>query len=278
MGNVLEIAAFTYNNIGGNPAGVLIDDEHPPENEMLSIAKEVGYSETAFLKPYMDGFRIRYFSPEIEIPFCGHATIASGTAIGELHGTGVYKLYLNSDDISIDITKSENIFSTTLRSPETYTSEVPTEYIDIMLTEFNLNTDDINLNFPIKFASAGAKHIIIFLNSREKLSKMEYQLEPVKNLMFKEEISTISLLWEESENIIHSRNAFAAGGVYEDPATGAAAAALGGYLRDIKWKGNKSFEVLQGEDMGFPSQLFVQYTLKKGEGVKVSGKTRFIKK
>ena len=87
---------------------------------------------------------------------------------------------------------------------------------------------------------------------------------------------TISMLWQESDEVFHSRNAFAAGGVYEDPATGAAAAALAGYLRDIGWNGKSTFTILQGEDMGVPSRLSVTYTPKIGESISVSGEVRHI--
>jgi predicted PhzF superfamily epimerase YddE/YHI9 len=64
--------------------------------------------------------------------------------------------------------------------------------------------------------------------------------------------------------------------VYEDPATGAAAAALAGYLRDIGWQGKNEFIILQGEDMGMPSRLRVKYGPTIGESVSVSGETRHI--
>jgi len=64
-------------------------DNIPTDTEMLKTAKQVGYSETAFLEQVEDGWRIRYFSPEIEVPFCGHATIASGAALAQVfHGRG----------------------------------------------------------------------------------------------------------------------------------------------------------------------------------------------
>ena len=94
--------------------------------------------------------------------------------------------------------------------------------------------------------------------------------------MLNEGLATISLLWPESNQRFHSRNPFAAGGVYEDPATGAAAAALGGYLRDIGWQGSRNFEIIQGEDMGCPCLLRVHYDAKHGASVKVSGDTRRI--
>ena len=94
--------------------------------------------------------------------------------------------------------------------------------------------------------------------------------------MAEQGLVTISLLWNESDEVFHSRNAFASGGVYEDPATGAAAAALAGYLRDIGWKGKSEFTILQGEDMGMPSRLSVKYGPTPGESVLVSGETRHI--
>ena len=276
--NILKIAAFTDNNKGGNPAGVVICDEMPKEEEMLRIAKQVGYSETAFLKPFKDGWKIRYFSPELEIPFCGHATIASGAALGNHFGDGVYKLFLNNkDEISVDVTKSVNDrYIAALQSPETWSDIAPQEYVEEILEKFQLSTTKINPNFPVRFAFAGAKHLIIVLKDRKTLAEMNYDFEKTKALMLKEDIATISLLWIESDGVFHSRNAFASGGVYEDPATGAAAAALGGYLRDIGWQGEKRFEIIQGEDMGTPSRLFVEYTSKSGESVKVAGETRYI--
>ncbi len=84
--DVLRLAAFSHNGKGGNPAGVVFCEEMPGEEEMLRTAREVGYSETAFLVKQADGWRVRYFAPEMEVPFCGHATIALGAALGERFG------------------------------------------------------------------------------------------------------------------------------------------------------------------------------------------------
>jgi PhzF family phenazine biosynthesis protein len=70
--NVLKLAAFSHNGKGGNPAGVVFNDAMPKEEEMLKVAKEVGYSETAFLVRQADDWRVRYFAPDMEVPFCGH--------------------------------------------------------------------------------------------------------------------------------------------------------------------------------------------------------------
>jgi PhzF family phenazine biosynthesis protein len=248
----------------------------PGDDEMLRVAKEVGYSETAFLVKQADGWRVRYFAPAMEVPFCGHATIALGAALGERFGPGEYRLFLNESKIQVHATRSGNGFSATLHSPATFSEDAPGEYVDRVLEGFHLTRMDLDPLFPVRFASGGARHLILVLKDREMLASMKYQFDRVRELMLAQGLITISLLWPESEEIFHSRNAFAAGGVYEDPATGAAAAALAGYLRDIGWRGSREFTILQGEDMGMPSRLQVSYGPVIGESVAVSGETRHI--
>ncbi|MEY2817934.1 MAG: hypothetical protein RL275_1397, partial [Chloroflexota bacterium] len=267
---------FSKNGQGGNPAGVAFYDAMPSAEEMMSIAKEVGYSETAFLVKQDDGWRVRYFAPQLEVPFCGHATIALGAALGERFGEGTYKLILNDSTISVNASKTDLGMAATLRSPETWSKEAPTDFVDKVLAGFHMDRSQLDPNFPIRLAGAGAKHLILFVKDRATLANMKYDFEPVRVLMMEEGLITISLLWLESDLVIHSRNPFAAGGVYEDPATGAAAAALAGYLRDIGWKGAKTFTILQGEDMGVPSRLIVSFTPKVGESISVSGEVRHI--
>lgn len=274
--NVLKLAAFSNNGKGGNPAGVAFCDEMPGDEEMLKVAKQVGFSETAFLVQQEDGWRVRYFAPEMEVPFCGHATIALGAALGERFGEGEYKLVLNDSRIRVRADRSETGFIATLQSPETHSDDAPREYVDRILEAFNLTMNDLDTRYPVRFASAGAKHLILVLKERKTLAEMKYPFDEVKALMNEQGLITISLLWNESDEVFHSRNAFASGGVYEDPATGAAAAALAGYLREIGWQGKNSFTILQGEDMGMPSRLMVRFSPKVGESVAVSGETRHL--
>ena len=89
--DVLRYAAFTADPSGGNPAGVVLDADGLDDATMQRIAADVGYSETAFVTPSGDNgdLDVRYFSPLAEVPFCGHATIATGVAWGERHGPGL---------------------------------------------------------------------------------------------------------------------------------------------------------------------------------------------
>ncbi len=274
--DVLRLAAFSQDGKGGNPAGVVFCEEMPGEQEMLRTAREVGYSETAFLVKQADGWRVRYFAPEMEVPFCGHATIALGAALGERFGSGEYKLFLNDGVIQVRAEASDGGFSATLYSPKTSSEHAQNEFVDRVLEGFHITRADLDPVFPVRFAQAGARHLILVLKDRHTLASMQYQFDRVRELMLERGLITISLLWPESDEVFHSRNAFAAGGVYEDPATGAAAAALAGYLRDTSWQGRKEFTILQGEDMGMPSRLRVRYGPTAGESVSVSGETRHI--
>ena len=84
--NVQKLSSFSDGTQGGNPAGVVIADSLPSTEQMQQIAAEVGFSETAFAEPADNGYRVRYFSPQSEVPFCGHATIALGAALAQAFG------------------------------------------------------------------------------------------------------------------------------------------------------------------------------------------------
>ena len=273
---VERIAAFSYKNKGGNPAGVHFSDEMLSEKEMLLIAKEVNYSETAFLVKVGESFRIRYFSPETEIAFCGHATIASGSFIGEKFGLGRYELILNDGSIQIEVSQNEGENYTSISSLKTHSKDVDKEYINKIIDGFSFNKKDLNEKYPIRIAFSGNNHLIIFLKDKTKLQEMQYDFESIKVLMEQEKIVSINILWEENENLYHSRNAFAYGGVVEDPATGSAAIALGEYLRDTGFKKSGKIEVLQGFDMKQPSQLFVSFSEVSNSSINVSGSSRHI--
>ncbi len=80
---VLRYAAFTDHGAGGNPAGVVLDATGLNDTDRLAVAARIGYSETAFVEDTdQDGhYRVRYFSPQAEVAFCGHATIATAVAM-----------------------------------------------------------------------------------------------------------------------------------------------------------------------------------------------------
>ena len=275
MTELLRIAAFSDGDIGGNPAGVVIGP-HPPAVDMQSMAAEVGYSETAFAAPIAGGWKVRYFSPESEVPFCGHATIALGAALARLHGDGLFSLMLNGADITVEGRRSGEHFAAALQSPPTRSSPAPGPLVEAVMQVFDYGKVDLHRRLPPARAFAGAEHLIIGLASREALAAMHYGLAAGRLLMQAAGIITIVLAWPESDQRFHTRNPFASGGVYEDPATGAGTAALAGYLLDLGWPHGGAIEVVQGEDMGQRSRLWAEIPPEKGSSIRVSGLARFM--
>ncbi|MBO1024916.1 PhzF family phenazine biosynthesis protein [Ochrobactrum sp. SD129] len=274
--DVLRIAAFSQGNQGGNPAGVLISEKLPSAEEMQKIAKDVGFSETAFAMPEAGNWRVRYFAPETEIPFCGHATIALGAALAMREGDGRFSLKLNHAEISVEGRKEGELFAASLQSPGTRNRAATEVEIEQALALFNYEKDDLAPGIPPALIHAGADHIVLPLRSREKLASMHYDLSRGRVLMNRQGWTTILLINSETPTRFHSRNPFASGGVYEDPATGASTAAFAAYLRDLGWPHGGSIEVIQGEDMGSPSHLRADIGNERGSSIRLSGTARLM--
>jgi PhzF family phenazine biosynthesis protein len=274
--NVERLAAFADPDTmtGGNPAGVVIEDRLPDAAAMQRIAAEVGYSETAFAAPDGDAWRVRYFAPAIEVPFCGHATIALGAALAARFGEGRFRLRLNDRQITVEGHRNGPSFTAALQSPPTRSGPASADLIAAALDLFSDQPADLDDPIPPAIAEAGARHLVLALRTRERLAAMRYPFETGKELMAAHGLTTISLLHAETPRLFHARNAFAIGGVVEDPATGAAAAALGGYLRDLGWPHGGSIEIIQGEDMGMRSRLTVEISPESGSSIRVSGAVR----
>ena len=274
--HILRIAAFADAGLGGNPAGVLIADSLPEDTEMQRVAAEVGFSETAFAMPEGDAWRVRYFSPESEVPFCGHATIALGAALALKHGNAVFKLKLNQADITVEGGNNGGSLYATLQSPGTHSAPMSAELLAAVLALFGDRENDLNVEIPPARVHGGAEHLSLCLNSRAALSAMRYDLAAGRELMNREGLITILLAYAETPRLFHTRNPFASGGVYEDPATGAATAAFAGYLRDLEWPHQGSIDIIQGEDMGMRSRIRADITAEPGSSIRVSGSARIM--
>lgn len=283
---IQRLAAFSDSGAGGNPAGVVIVPRALPAEQMARIAAEVGYSETVFASPADEDapdantWRARYFSPESEVPFCGHATIALGAALAREYGEGRYALQLHAANITVDGAREEQGFSAKLASPLTHSRPASDAELTDALALLGLNRADLDPVLPPARAHGGAEHLVLALTSRAKLAAMDYDLDQGRQMMRTHGLVTIMLVHVETPTRFHVRNAFASGGVLEDPATGAAAAAFAGYLRDIGWSGlgpqGGELTIVQGEDMGARSVIHVALTNTPGASVEVSGAVRAI--
>jgi PhzF family phenazine biosynthesis protein len=273
---VLRIAAFSDGQKGGNPAGVWIGGALPATSEMQAIAADIGFSETAFAAPVADAWRVRYFSPILEVPFCGHATIALGAALALQHGDQTFKLKLNHADISVAGRREGETIAAALQSPPTRSAPIDASLQKPLLELFGYATEDLDMKIPPARIHAGADHAVLALKGRDALARMSYDFERGQELMEKAGLITVVLVATENAQLFHVRNAFAAGGVLEDPATGAAAAAFAGYLRDLGWPHRGAIDVVQGEDMGMRSLIRAEIDTPVGGSIRVSGTARIM--
>ncbi|QPH55094.1 PhzF family phenazine biosynthesis protein [Pontivivens ytuae] len=271
-----HLAAFSDGDHGGNPAGVLLGDAHPDVERMQAIAADLGYSETAFAAPEGDGWHVRYFAPASEVPFCGHATIALGATLGAAHGPGTYALRTAGGAVTLTAERVGNGWRAEFTSPPARHQAIGEEALDEILALFGLTATDLAPEWPPVLAEAGARHAVLRLADRARLATMDYDLTAGKALMETHGLVTIALVHLDADGVFHARNAFASGGVLEDPATGAAAAAMVGWLRDSGLL-TGPLTILQGHDMGVPCQLEAEALPEPGAGVRVGGTIRRIR-
>jgi PhzF family phenazine biosynthesis protein len=259
-GQLHRLAAFTTDPAGGNPAGVWIGERHPSDATMQALAASVGFSETAFVMPTTGAVRhVRYFSPEAEVSFCGHATIATGVVLGESSGDGTYQLHTSVGVVPVSVTFEDGHRHAALTSVVPRHEAASDALLQDVLYTLGWDRGELDPSIPPARAYAGAWHLVLATRTAERLAAMSYDFNRLKRRMLADGLTTLQLVWRESEHRFHSRNPFPVGGIVEDPATGAAAAALGGYLRDAGLiMAPATFTIVQGVTLGRPSQITVE--------------------
>jgi PhzF family phenazine biosynthesis protein len=271
-GELYRIAAFTETPEGGNPAGVWIGATLPDAQSMQKIASDVGYSETIFLAPSIGNERkVRYYSPLAEVDFCGHATIAAGAVLGSRSGEATYLLSTRAGEVPLTVRLIAGKIESSLTSVEPRHTPAGDALLDAVLATLGWGREVLDPGIPPARAFAGVWHLVIALADSDLLASMRYDFEQLQQIMLREKLTTIQLVWRESQYLFHARNPFPVGGVVEDPATGAAAAALGGFLRDAGLlEAPATIVIRQGEAMGRPSRLTVE--IPQSGGIIVSGR------
>ena len=270
---LLRYTAFSSDPAGGNPAGVVLEAAGLADQAMQAIAAEVGFSETAFLTDHGDGTAdVRYFSPLAEVPFCGHATIATAVAHAERNGPGTLVLATAAGAVTVRTEAQDGSLTATLVSVPPRSATLRDDDLELLLATLEWDPSDLDPALPARVAYAGAWHAIVAAATRGRLADLQYNVSALGKLMAHHEWTTIQLVWRESPTVFHARNPFPPGGVYEDPATGAAAAALGGYLRELELVTlPATLTIHQGDDMGRPGVLTVGVPAEPGTGIAVSG-------
>jgi PhzF family phenazine biosynthesis protein len=270
--DVLRYAAFSTVPEGGNPAGVVLDAAGATDPQMQRVAAEVGYSETAFVTAEEPGSaQVRYFSPLAEVPFCGHATIATAIAHAHRHGPGTLRFDTAAGPVAVSTAAdADGVLRATLVSVPPRT--VPLDDADAaeLLAALGWSADDLDATLPPRVAYAGAWHPVLAVATRRRLAELDYDFPRLAALMALRDWTTVALVHRLARDEWAARNPFPPGGVVEDPATGAAAAAFGGYLRELGLVDPPtSLTIHQGDDLGRPSIITVDIPV--DGGIAVSG-------
>jgi PhzF family phenazine biosynthesis protein len=265
-------AAFATDPGGGNPAGVLLDARHLTDAAMQRIAAQVGYSECAFItSPLTRGapLTVRYFAPDGEVDFCGHATIATAVALGHRLGSGDFELDTRAGRIAVSARREGDSHVGAFLSRQVSSTPLRRDLLDELLGRLGWVEADLDLAYPPAIAFGGNNHPVLVAGSRARLADLHYDFAGLRDLCRREGWITVQLVVPTGPTAWRSRNPFPWGGVVEDPATGSAAAALAGYLEALgRLEVGGRFTVTQGVEMGRESIIGVQL---ERQGAAVSG-------
>lgn len=273
--SVLRYSAFAATPDGGNPAGVVLDGGGLSDERMQRIAADVGFSETAFLVGRTDDsgvtrYRVRYFSPAAEVPFCGHATVATAVALVERDGQGDVVFDTNAGAVALrSVVGADGAVTVSFTSVEPQVRDLDAEALERLLGLLDLTASDLDERFPPKEAFAGNWHPILVVEDRELFDQFRFSPAEVAALMrVNGWLGTVTVLHAAGPADFDARNLFPVGRITEDPATGSAAASTGAYLRALDHP-ETTVRIHQGAHVRRPSLLTV--TIPPRGGIVVSG-------
>lgn len=288
----LTLDVFTDRVFGGNPLGVFPDAAHLPSGFMQRVAREMNLSESVFLGPPESGgdARVRIFTPGIEVPFAGHPTVGTAIYLASLlddapeTGTGTLVLEENVGPVPVDVRFDDGqpVFArfTTAVLPEHRPSPVPDTELARMV---GLDPTDLHPELRPEMVSCGLPYYVVPLAGLDAMRRAVLDILLWKRLVAPLWADHVYLICPEAEGNgvdVRVRMFAPAAGVPEDPATGSAAAALGGYLSRVDGceAGALHWTVEQGLEIGRPSILQVEADRSRGQttAVRVGGCAVFV--
>lgn len=258
---VYVASSFSKDNGGGNKAGVVFDGELLTTSEKMEIARQLGYSETAFIsESTVADYKIGYFTPKEEVDLCGHATIASFVVLSHLNKISKknYTIETNSGVLAITI-KDEIIFME-------QTKPIFSEMISPSYFENCFDTKDIDNKYPIQIVSTGLKDILIPIKSEEILSELKPDFEKIAEVSKTFNVVGMHLYTFADERII-CRNFAPLYDINEESATGTSNAALASFLYHQSEAKNKFYTFEQGASLGALSEILVRLETSSNEEI-----------
>jgi PhzF family phenazine biosynthesis protein len=278
------VDAFTDKPFLGNPAGVVLDADELTAEEMQMVAKEINLSETAFIrksdKPGVH-YRVRYFTPSLEIDFCGHATIASSWVIfstGLVHIDGPLVLETNIGIIPIVAFVNEHVLNQVVMTQVKPQLNPVHDSVETLCKMTGLNIDDYDTRYSMELAYTGNWHLLIPVRTKEAIDKAAPDFDALAKHNRSQKISTTHLFTFDIEKpyLVYTRDFAPSSGVLEDPVTGSANGALAGYLALSGIISQNEYHILQGNSRKRPGEVFIRVCRDDGIRVQVGGKAVII--
>jgi len=278
--NVRKINAFTESLEGGNPAGVVLDSPNLTDKQMKHVSKVLSVSETAFVFPSKKAdYKIRFFSPYVEVDLCGHATIATffTMALDEIFSKNINTIITQetkSGVLPVDIYFSDGIVDRVMMTQATPKYKDIFLDISILADSLNISVDEIDDSLPKQIVSTGLFTLPLCIKAFDILKSINPNFEKIKKLCSRFGVGSFHLFTFdtiESDSIYHARNFAPVYGINEDPVTGTANGAVCSYLIKNKIIKDRNLICEQGDIIGRPGRVFVEIDLDK---VKVGGKAK----
>lgn len=282
--NVAYYEAFSDIPGKGNPAGVVFDSDYLTQEQMQSIAKEVGFNETAFiLKSNKADLRIRYFTPGHEMNLCGHGTVAS--IYGLMKGSKIKA----SQNLSIETLAGILKVHYNHELQEIKMAQAPAEFIefegdlDQLADSIGLVREDIDLEMPIVYGSTGIWTLILPIRNLDAFSRMQPDNKRFQEILTQMPTASVHPVCMETFDkacTMHGRHFSAAhSGTIEDPVTGTASGVMGAYyVSYINPASQAEILIEQGNEIGRKGLVRV-YATKENTltNVSISGKAVYIR-
>jgi PhzF family phenazine biosynthesis protein len=221
MYQTYHVAAFSKNQTGGNPAGVVVHAESLSREERQALAAQYNFSETAFVERGGGAdYAIEFYTPNKQIDLCGHATVAAfsllRTDFGLPTGTYTYKSTLGIERVAVG-QHDVGLWQKARLLPEDVT--------DTALSQAALRAFGIDTRAALFTASTGSKFLYIELDSPEALLRLVPDFTAIERLSEQENLVGVYLYAQTSE-MIYARMFAPRYGIKEEAATGMAAGAL----------------------------------------------------
>ena len=265
---VKKVNAFTDSIKGGNPAGVVLNSPDLTAKQMAYVSKMFKVSETAFVFPSSNAdFKLRFFTPEIEVDLCGHATIATffTMALEDFFPDKINRIVLQETKagvfpVNINFTEDGNVDRVMMTQRKPIFKDIHLDILKIA-NSLKISRENINDSLPKQIVSTGLFTLPICIKSFDVLKKIKPDFNKIKKICNDLGTGSFHLFTFETiehASVYHARNFAPVYGVNEDPVTGTANGAVCSYLIKNRIVQENNLLCEQGDIIGRPGRVFVE--------------------